>query len=412
MRRPHDINPSVANAATRVVFLCIGLLWLFLPTSASGEWPRWRGPHGNGIVTDTNWNPAVFAEEPKILWRASVGVGYSSVAVSNGLAYTLGNSRGKDTVFCLDAQTGEVIWAYSYACGSSQYPGPRATPTVDGDRVYTLSLEGHLHAFDADTGEVIWFRHLIDDYRIRPPQWSFACSPVIHENSLILNAGAAGFALDKNSGEKLWDSGRGPGGYSTPVFYEHGDITAAAILSNQRISGVEIGSGDVIWSHPWRGMPDINGSDPVVYEQRVFVASGYGKGSSLIDFSGRERTIWESRYFQTHFSSFVLIDGYIYGNDGDARRVSSGVYRCIDFDTGVEMWSADLGFGSLIAVGEYLILLNSVGVITIVEASPEGFHQLSRAAMPRNQYWTPPAYSEQKLFVRNLRGDVFCVDLR
>ena len=396
------------------LFLVIASLILIFAASAAwgGDWPRWRGPNGNGFVADNDWDPLSLESGADILWQASVGMGYSSLAVSNGRVFTLGNTDGTDTVYSLDAETGDVLWEYSYRCATGQYPGPRATPTAEGGRVYTLSREGHLHCFHSETGDVIWRRHLGEDFRIQPPEWRFAGSPVVYGDMLVLNGGPSGLALDKHTGELIWDSGRRGGGYSTPVFYDHDGTPAAAILSNSAISGVELVNGDVLWSHRWRPTPDINGSDPVIHEKQAFMASGYNMGSGKVDFSGKPKLVWESRYFQTHFSSFVLKDGYLYGNDGDARRASSGVFRCIDFETGMEMWSTRLGFGSLIAAGDHLILLASIGTIAVAELTPEGYRETSRASLPRNQYWSPPAFSDGRLFVRNLRGDVYCVDLR
>ena len=397
--------------AASILFACLSF-FLFPAGHVWGDWPKWRGPDGNGTASETDWNPAALESGPDILWQASVGAGYSSLAISDGRVYTLGNKNGEDTVYCLDMLSGKVLWEYSYDCSSGQYPGPKATPAVDGNLVYTSSREGHLYCFNALSGDVVWFKHLVDDYRVRPPQWRFAGSPVVHGDLVILNAGPSGLALDKATGEKIWGSGRNGAGYATPVMYDHGDSPAVAIFSSNSISGVEVENGDVLWSYPWHTGSDVNASDPVIFRQYAFVASAYSKGSGKIDFSGRPALVWESRYFQTHFSSFVLIEGYLYGNDGDARRPSSGKYRCVDFETGREMWSETLGFGSLIAVGEYLIMLNSLGTIVIAEATPDEFREVSRASLPRNQFWSPPAYSDQRLFVRNLRGDVFCIGLR
>ena len=107
-----------------------------------------------------------------------------------------------------------------------------------------------------------------------------------------------------------------------------------------------------------------------------------------------------------------MIDGYVYGNDGDARRPTTGTFRCVELATGRSVWETALGFGSLIAADGKLILLNSIGVIHIAEATPDGYRQIAEAALPRNQYWTPPALAGGRLYCRNLRGDLFCIDLR
>jgi len=149
----------------------------------------------------------------------------------------------------------------------------------------------------------------------------------------------------------------------------------------------------------------------------VFVASAYGKGCALYDVRGPSPTLlWNSDAFQTHFSSFVYLDGYIYGIDGDARQPSAGTLCCLDARTGKPAWSLRLGFGSLIAAGvkggERLIVLSSAGTIFIAAASPGGYKELAKATLPRDQYWSPPALAQGRLFVRNLSGDLFAIDLR
>lgn len=381
-------------------------------TAQQNEWPRWRGPNGNGISGETNWRPEALREDPKIAWKASIGVGYASISVAGGRAFAMGNSANQDTVYAFDADTGRELWSFSYSCSRGQYPGPRATPSVDGNRVYTVSHEGHVHCLDVDSGDVIWKKHLARDLNMRSPGWGFASSPLVLEDLLIFNVGNSGLALDKITGEKVWDSGRSGGGYSTPIIYRDGSSTRLAVLSNRHLSGVDALTGDRKWQISWSTSPDVNGADPVVLGSKAFVATGYGKGSALIDFSDRPEIVWESRLFATHFSSFVLIDGFLYGNDGDARRPNSGVFRCIDFETGKEEWTAREGFGSVIAVGEYLILLNSLGEIIVAEVNNRRFREVSRGALPRNQFWTPPAFADGQLYIRNLQGDLYAIDMR
>jgi outer membrane protein assembly factor BamB len=396
-----------------VVFFNIVALTMTLPTAQAADWPRWRGPEGNGISRETRWNPQALAGEPKILWQASIGIGFSSMAVSGGYVYAMGNQSGTDTVYCFDLETGREVWTHSYPCAVGSYPGPRATPTVEDGIVYTLSREGHLFALDAATGRVRWQRHLVRDFGAGAPGWDFAGSPVLAGDRIILNASRSGLAVDKNTGRALWISARGSAGYATPVLAELRSRPGAVIFGETATYGVELDSGDVLWSFDWRNSSEVNGADPVVFDGKVFVASAYGKGCALYDVSGRSpRVIWQNKLFETHFSSFVFIDGYLYGIDGDARRASGGVLRCVEAATGREAWSKQVGFGSLIAVGGHLVVLNSSGTIFVAEATPAGYRELAQASLPRDQYWSPPAFAQGRLFVRNLRGGLFAIDMR
>jgi len=403
--------------SSAVGLLCAMLVIAGVASAWTEDWPRWRGPHGNGVSPESQWQASGFHSEPRLFWKASVGEGFSSVSIKDGYAYTLGNADGKDTVWCLEAETGKKVWSYSYDCGLGSYPGPRATPAVDEEVVYTLSREGHLFALDAATGKVRWRRHLVKDFGAQPPMWDFAGSPVVVGELLVLNAGKAGMALDKKTGERLWGSGRGPGGYASPVLAELRGKPGVVLFGEGAVYGVDLQSGAELWSFEWQTGSDVNAADPVVFDEKVFVASAYNKGCGLYDVSKPfPLLIWRSDAFETHFSSFVRLGGYIYGIDGDARQSSAGTLRCVDVRTGKPVWSMRLGFGSLIAAGqpgsERLIVLNSMGTIFVAPASPSGYKELAKATLPRDQYWNPPALAQGRLFVRNLSGDLFAIDLR
>ncbi|MBN2352519.1 MAG: PQQ-binding-like beta-propeller repeat protein, partial [Spirochaetales bacterium] len=141
---------------------CTCLLFSLVSVLTAQDVYRFRGNAGDSFYTDPAFNPEALTNGPKILWQASVHQGFSAVAIKGNRLYTMGNDRKNDTVWCLNADTGEVAWQYTYPCRTNEHPGPRATPTIDGDVVYTVSLAGHLHALRADTGKVIWKRNLVD----------------------------------------------------------------------------------------------------------------------------------------------------------------------------------------------------------------------------------------------------------
>jgi len=398
----------------RVFFQVIILLVLFhfITLEAFSDWSRWRGPEGNGISTETEWNPEALSKGPRIVWKANVGIGYSCIAIKGSSLYTMGNRKGQDVVYCLDAMTGRMAWKYSYPCAPGQHPGPRATPTVDGSVVYTLSKEGHLFCFSADKGKVRWQRNIVQDFNVQPPTWGFAGSPVIEGELLILNAGVSGLALNKRTGERAWVSKPGIGGYATPVIYDYKGNRYAAIFGQKAIYGVAVETGRKAWSYPWITSYDANAADPLVHDNRVFISSNYGSGCALLDINGRKpKLIWKNKNINSHFSSFILIDGYIYGNDGFAGS-SRGVFRCVDIETGKEMWGKGLGFGSLIAADNKLILLNEKGNLFIAKATPSSYQEISSApAVLSRTCWTPPVLCEGMIYCRNHRGDLVCIDV-
>jgi outer membrane protein assembly factor BamB len=376
------------------------------------DWPGWRGPNRDGKTTEKDWNPAALANGPKIVWKVSVGKGYSSLAVRGQYLYTMGNSNNIDTVYCLDISSGQAIWSYSYPSSLGQYQGPRATPTIDGDYVYTLSRSGDLFCFNAKDGRVIWQTNIVDRFRARPPNWGFAGSPVIEGDLLILNAGVSGIALNKKTGKKIWSSKSGTGGYATPVVYDYKGIKYAAMFGEKALYAVELETGKQVWSYPWRTRYDVNAADPLVFGNKIFISSNYGSGCALLEINdGKPQLVWKNRNMNSHFSSFIHIDGYIYGFDGHAGS-SKGYFRTLDIKTGNVVWEEQLGFGSLIAVNKNLIILNSRGDLFITQATPLSYREVSSAsAVLSRTCWTPPAYSKGRIYLRNNLGELICIDV-
>lgn len=388
------------------------ILFHFITFKVFSDWARWRGPEANGISTETEWNPEALSKGPRIVWKANVGIGYSCVAIKGSSLYTMGNRKGQDVVYCLDAMTGRIVWKYSYPCAPGQYHGPYVTPTVDGSVVYTLSKQGHLFCFSADKGKVLWQRNIVQDFNVRSPSWGFSGSPVVEGELLILNAGVSGLALNKRTGNKVWISKPGVGGYATPVIYDYKGNRYAAIFAQRAIYGVDVKTGKEAWSYPWITRNNVNAADPVVFENKVFISSNYGAGCALLDISDHKpKLIWKNYKINSHFSAFILIDGYIYGNDGVAGS-NRGVFRCLDIETGKEMWKKDLGFGSLIAADGKLILFNEKGNLFIVKATPSSYQEISSAqGVLSRTCWTPPVLCEGMIYCRNNRGDLVCIDV-
>jgi len=219
---------------------------LCLPVARAEDWPRWRGPDLNGISREKGWLDQWPKDGPPVVWKAEVGVGFSSVAVAQGRLYTMGHKDGKDTVICLDALTGKPVWSHSYNAdlGDLNFEGgPAATPTVHDGAVYTLSRWGDLFCFDAAKGTVRWSRNLVKEDNARIPTWGFSGSSLVHEKRLLLNVGKAGMALEKDTGKPVWSSGDEEAGYSTPIPCQRGKDSLALVSSGAGFTAVNIATG-------------------------------------------------------------------------------------------------------------------------------------------------------------------------
>jgi outer membrane protein assembly factor BamB len=235
---------------------------------------------------------------------------------------------------------------------------------------------------------------------------------VVHGDLLLINALGSGLALNKTTGALVWKSRPGIGGYATPVVATLAGRTQALFFGSRSLSGADPLTGELLWSVDWVTRSDVNAADPLVFGNRVFVSSNYGRGGAVFEISSAgARKIWENREVSSHFSSFVFRDGYIYANSADANS-HRGDFVCLEADTGRVMWRERAGVGSLIAAGDRLILLTEDRRLVVAELTPEAFRPLARAVVgSRGLMWTAPVLSRGRLYVRSMQGELSSIDL-
>jgi len=403
-------NLSKASVVSAVAMLLIGAT-----TVLGDDWPVYRGPNHNGFSNETNWKADWGPAGPKKLWTKSIGVGFSSITVADGRAYMTGNSGeksgAKDTIFCVDANTGKEIWTRSYECPlEPKYyeGGTLASPTVDKDVVYTISKIGDLFCLDAATGKVIWNKNVNKEYGFWLPNWHFAGSPLPIGDLLIFNLGTAGAALNKKTGELVWQNGKDACGYATPVPCTIDGQECLAIFGWDHIRGVKLTDGKVLWQHPFGNSEKVNAADPIISGNSVFVSCGYNRGCAKITITGGKVTEdWDSKVIRTHINCLMLWNGFIYGFDETKLK-------CIDLKSGTQQWAEDsLGKGSLMMTADgRMILMSDQGELVIAAATPNEFKPVARAQiLPKGKCWTVPVLANGKIYARNAKGDVVCVDV-
>jgi outer membrane protein assembly factor BamB len=396
---------STAAVAGR---LALGLLAAAaLPVKAI-DWPQWRGPRRDGISLETGWLTRWPAGGPRRLWTAQVGEGFSSVAVKSGRVYTMGNAAGKDTVFCLEAGTGRVLWRYTYPCPAGDESGTRATPTLEASRVYTFSREGQAFCLNAASGARIWGKDLRRETGAPPPRWGFAGSPLVFGKLVIYNVGSGGTALDKVSGRLVWKSSAGTAGYASPVAYTVGGQHGVAIFTGTALVGVDPASGRLLWQYPWQTDSEVNAADPIFAGDTVFISSNYNRGGALLRLGqgARPTAVWENRNMRNHFNSCVLVGGYLYGND-------QNTLKCLDLRNGAARWQQrGMGKGGLIAVNGHLLVLTERGTLVLSQANPRQYTELAHASVLRGTCWTHPVLANGLVYCRSHEGELICLDLR
>lgn len=393
---------------------CLLLAVVVLPSRAA-DWPCWRGPEHNGISDEKAWTDQWPAAGPAVAWRAQVGVGFSSFVVARGRVYTLGYAKDADTVVCLDAASGKPIWQHSYPSelGDKFFEGgTTGTPTVDGDRVYTFSRWGDVFCLEAGTGKVVWSKNVQKDLQVRVPGWGFSGAPLVYGDAVILNAGEAGLALDKATGNVLWQSANKDAGYSTPYPCTLNGAPLVVVGSAKAYVAVDPKTGKGVWRVRWLTEYGVNAADPILDGDRLFISTGYGKGAALVKVGGGQpQDVWKSKVLRTQLNGAVLFNGHLYGVDGDTTEKAS--LKCIDFETGAEKWAqGGFGNGSVVIAGGKLIALSGGGELSVAPATPDGFKPVARAHVLGGKCWTTPVLADGRLYCRNWQGQVVCLDLR
>ena len=419
---------SLAVAATIMFVL---RLWPGVALAESVEsapepdWPRWRGPQGDG----TWLAPPLPAQWPgdglKTRWEQPIGGGYAGVIVADErvlIADRQTEPREVERLLCFAADTGERAWSFEYPVeyGDLDYGnGPRAAPTVADGRVYLLGAVGHLHCFDAAEGTVVWSTHLVKDHQGRVPTWGYAASPLVVEDLLIVQPGAADgaiVALDRDSGEVVWRSLGDEAGYATPILIEHAGGPRLIVWTPQQVVSLEPHSGRVHWTIPYEVTLGVSIATPVHHDGIVFV-SGYWEGSKAIELGetpDAARLLWEeNRYLRGLMSQPLIREGHGYLLD------KAHGLTCFELRTGRKLWDDGNQLtprgrnpqASLVRLGESdrIIALNSEGELILARIDTSGYHEQSRTKII-GETWAHPAYAGRRVYARS-DSELVCVEL-
>ncbi len=401
---------------------------LALPPAAEATTgsPGWRGATHDGRAaagafrTDWDKNP------PKLLWSVPCGGAYSSCAVVGEKVYTQDFKDGKERVICIDgaATPPKIIWDHSYPVDYTKIrggfaAGPRATPSVEGNRVYAVGALGKFLSLDATTGKPVWEHDLIEQFGADIPQWGVACSPLIDGELAIVQPGGKGgsvVAFDKNSGEVRWTAGKNPSGYSSPIAATVGGIRTIFALTGDALLTIRASDGKLTDSYDWKTNNLGNIATPLFVDGYVFISSAYQQGSALLraEVKGDEVKLVQvyarlGRAYQNHHSTSVFKDRYLYGFD-DSRL------KCVNFDTGKvkEDWEANVvEKGDLILADKHLIIQTEKGELWLVEATPDEFRPVAKIpkVLSGNSNWATPTLVDGRLYLRD-EQKVVCYDVR
>jgi len=436
------MNARLALAATLVV----------APLAVADDWPHWMGPTRDNVWHETGIVDKFPKDGPKKLWSFPVHGGYAGPAVVGGKVFVMdyeklkgntdeGNFERKETtgterVVCVDEKKGEKVWEYKYEVKYAiSYPGgPRCTPTVDGEFVYTLGAEGHLACLKVKDGSKVWAKELKDEYKTKSPLWGYAAHPLVDGDKLYTLAGGEGshvVALDKKTGKELWKSGTESDptgfGYTPPSIIKAGGKRQLIVTGPSSVRGLDPETGSEYWKEKYTATSGSAIMTPVLSGDYLYFG-GYQKKNILIKLDKDKptaKTEWKDK--KDHGVSAVnvqpfLQDGVVYGFD------DSGIMYAVELPSGKRLWeSTDVVGGKnqgsetafIVKNGDRFFFFTEKGDLVIGKLDKTGFTETDRAkgimeqtqtAFGRKVVWCMPAFADKKMFVRNDK-ELACFDL-
>lgn len=375
----------------------------------TGNFPQFLGPNRNTTVSGVRLEPDWETHPPELVWRRPIGQAWSGFAVSGNRAVTQEQDGADELVVCHDFLTGKRIWEHRYP---ARYDnplggiGPRATPTIEEDRVYALGAKGDFFCLRLETGEKLWGHNVLDRHGASLPEWGMAGSPLIYQDLVILSVGGSEgrslVAYRKRDGKFAWGGGSDAAHWSSPVMYEIAGKKQVLIFNYSGMAAHDVSDGSILWEYPWDtdGRPHVAIPVPVSGD-RIVLSSGYGKGAEMLQVSNlanggqKADRLWRSLHLKAKFNNYVLKDGYLYGLD-------DGRLTCIDVETGRRTWkSGRYGHGQNLLVGDLLLLTAEYGEVLLIEPVPEKPMVLGRFQAIEGKSWNPPALVGPYLLVRN-----------
>jgi outer membrane protein assembly factor BamB len=376
---------------------------------AAADWPQWQGPDRTRVSNETGLLKQWPASGPPVVWTATgLGSGYGSMAVAGDRVFVQ-SARGRNSiVIALNRADGKEVW--SKALGASQTddrgPGPRGTPTVDGDRLYVLSENGDLACLRTD-GTVVWQRNILRDFRGRQLQWLISESPLVDGPHVIVSPGGPGAGmvkLDKMTGQTVWTAKdlSDPAGYSSIIAADVQGVRTYMTFTAAAGVGVRASDGRLMFRYPNAANGVANVATPIFSNNRVFFSSAYGTGGGLLDLTAQNGEVkakeaYFTRNMKNHHGGIVLVDGYLYG-------FNDAILTCLEFSTGKKMWrDRSVGKGSVTFADGHLYIQSENNSVGLVEATPSGYREQGRFRIPDKGLpsWAHPVVSDGRLYVRN-----------
>ena len=375
------------------------------PQMSVTDYPQFLGQNRNGVISTTQLKLDWESSPPKLVWRRSVGAGWSGFAIAGNSAITQEQEDDWEKVVCYELHTGDVQWSHKDNARYHAPPaglGPRATPTISGNRVYTVGSTGILNCLDFETGEQLWTTNIFEEHEAEAPPWGVSISPLVFGELVVVSAGGA-VAYHRETGEIAWVGYRNKSGYSSPLLTTLAGAEQIVIFNQGLVTAHEPLSGGLLWKQPWPPSVECVSQPVPLPDDKLLVSSGYGVGAKLFQISRNPMgefnvsIIWETLYLKAKFTNIIYYNDYLYGLD-------DGIFACINPADGTRQWKRGrYGHGQTLLISDVLLVLTESGEVVLVDPNPNTHIEHARFAAVKGRAWNTPALAGDYLLVRSDR---------
>ena len=406
----------------RKILALLGLAFISSSAFAAANWPQFRGPDRTDVSKETGLLKKWPAGGPKVVWmNKDVGLGYAGYSIVGDTLYSMG-ARGNEQLIAVNLKDGSEKWKTDIGpvFGNKWGDGPRATPTVDGDHVYALGGQGNLICVEAKTGKVVWETSM-KKLGGGTPGWGYCESVLVDGDNVICTPGGkdgAIAALNKKTGAVVWQSKEFTDGaqYASIIAADHNGTRQYIQLTMKSIVGIDAKTGKQLWKSSFPGATAVIPT-PIFHDGHVYVTAGYGVGCKMIKIGeGNKVTeVYSNKTMVNHHGGVILVGDHLYGySDGKG-------WVCQDFKSGEMVWNekGKMNKGAIAyADGMLYLLEEATGNVSLIEASSEGYKEVSRFTLspqtkqrsPSGRIWTHPVITDGKLYLRD-QELLFCFDV-
>ncbi|MEI8022100.1 MAG: PQQ-binding-like beta-propeller repeat protein, partial [Schlesneria sp.] len=395
------------------LFVLVNSLCLAQPANDKYDWPQFLGPNRNGISRETGLIEKWPAGGPQEVWRVSGGVGMSGLVISRGRVVTLVQKEGEQQLVSLDALTGKTVWEQplvpEYHNGMGN--GPRATPAISGELIFSYTGEGILTAVNFASGKIVWTHNVVEELGGQVADYGMASSPLVVDNRVHVTVGAPNAtvaAFDATTGKLVWKSGDDPAGYSSPTLLNVGGRSQLVVYSGASVLGLSPDNGTLLWRHPYETNFDCNIVTPLAVKDQVFISSGENHGSVLLSLKPKGNKfevgeVWKSQgpksVLRNEWQTSILQDGFLYGFDNVGAAGPVTHLTCVNAATGERAWQElRFGKGNLIAADGKLFMTTMNGELVVAKISSKGYEEIGRSEVLK-QTRQAPALSNGLLYL-------------